>query len=75
MIEIKGGCSGDIYLEVISMTGQVRYAAKPNFTDKLTDAGTISYTLDLSSYAQGIYQLRLRCGDKVVSQLLSVTRN
>jgi len=37
-------------------------------------SGTVTQEVDLTGFAQGMYQLRVSCGEHVVTKLLSVVR-
>jgi len=74
ILEISGLCTDNIYIEVISMSGRVQHTLRPNLPLDLVQSGIVTQEVDLTGFAQGMYQLRVSCGEQVVTKLLSVVR-
>jgi len=71
-VEMKGEFSDKIFVEFISMTGQVLISSELNLSEEVRQLGLLSQQFDLSSFSSGIYQVQVRCSDWMTRRLMVV---
>lgn len=72
-MEASGICSGNVEVEIINMTGQVIRKMKLNIPDYQLRSGVFRHQLDMRPCSKGMYLILVRCGNKTMRQLISVT--